>query len=58
MTYYQQIRIKNDFSINRKFHVPQKQGAHFLGAEAQIHDSWVFSSSVMPNIWNLGLWPD
>jgi hypothetical protein len=31
--------------INRKFRVPWKQGAHFLGAGAQIQDSWVFSSS-------------
>jgi hypothetical protein len=33
-------------AINRKFRVPRKQGAHFLGARAQIQDSWVFSSSV------------
>jgi hypothetical protein len=32
--------------INRKFRVSRKQGAHFLGARAQIQDSWVFSSSV------------
>jgi hypothetical protein len=31
--------------INRKFRVPRKQGAHFLGARAQIQDSWVISSS-------------
>jgi hypothetical protein len=30
---------------NRKFRVPRKQGAHFLGARAQIQDPWVFSSS-------------
>jgi hypothetical protein len=29
---------------NRKFRVPRKQGAHFLGARAQIQDPWVFSS--------------
>jgi hypothetical protein len=29
--------------INRKFRVPRKQGAHFLGAGAQIQDSCVFS---------------
>jgi hypothetical protein len=29
------------FQINRKFRVPRKQGAHFLGAR----DSWVFSST-------------
>jgi hypothetical protein len=28
--------------INRKFRLPRKQGAHFLGAGAQIQDSWVF----------------
>jgi hypothetical protein len=28
--------------INRKFRVPRKQGAHFLGARAQIQDSLVF----------------
>jgi hypothetical protein len=32
-------------SINRKFRVPRKQGAHFLGAWAQIQD-WGFSTSV------------
>jgi hypothetical protein len=32
--------------INRKFRVPRKQGAHFLGERDQIQDSWVFSSSV------------
>jgi hypothetical protein len=32
--------------INRKFRVPRKQGAHFLGAQAEIQDSWVFSFSV------------
>jgi hypothetical protein len=32
--------------VNRKFRVPRKQGAHFLGARAQIQDSSVFSSSV------------
>jgi hypothetical protein len=31
--------------IKRKFRVPRKQGAHFLGEGAQIQDSWVFSSS-------------
>jgi hypothetical protein len=31
--------------INRKFRVPRKQGAYFLGARAQIQDSWDFSSS-------------
>jgi hypothetical protein len=34
--------------INRKFRVPRKQGAHFLGARAQNQDPWVFSSSA----WN------
>jgi hypothetical protein len=28
--------------ISRKFRVPRKLGAHFLGAGAQIQDSWVF----------------
>jgi hypothetical protein len=40
MDFIQKIRI------NRKFRVPRKQGAHFLGARAQIQDSLVFSSSV------------
>jgi hypothetical protein len=37
---------KKKIETNRKFRVPRKQGAHFLGAWAQIQDSWVFSSSV------------
>jgi hypothetical protein len=32
-------------TINRKFRVPRKQGAHFLSAQAQIQDSWFFSAS-------------
>jgi hypothetical protein len=32
--------------INRKFRVPRKQGAHFLGARAQIQDPWVFIISM------------
>jgi hypothetical protein len=39
---------KKKCKINRKFRVPRKQGANFLGARAQIKDSWVFSSSA----WN------
>jgi hypothetical protein len=34
--------LKKVYKINRKFRVPRKQGAHFLGARAQIQDSWVF----------------
>jgi hypothetical protein len=37
--------FKTQNIINRKFRVPRKQGAHFLGSRAQIQDSWVFSSS-------------
>jgi hypothetical protein len=37
---YLKIKIVN------KQEIPRKQGAHFLGARAQIQDSWVFSSSV------------
>jgi hypothetical protein len=40
--------------INSKFRVPRKQGAHFLGAWAQIQDSWAsklgFLSSFNINI--------
>jgi hypothetical protein len=32
-----QINLKN-----RKFRVPRKQEAHFLGTRTQIQDSWVF----------------
>jgi hypothetical protein len=37
--------IHKKYTINRKFRVPLKQGAHFLDAGAQIQDSLVFSSS-------------
>jgi hypothetical protein len=30
---------QNLILINRKFRVPRKQGAHFLGARTQIQDS-------------------
>jgi hypothetical protein len=33
--------------IKKKFRVPRKRGEHFLGAGAQIQDSWVFSSSAL-----------
>jgi hypothetical protein len=47
MTFDQMNQLNSEFIlINRKFRVPRKQGAHFLGARAQIQDSWVFSSSV------------
>jgi hypothetical protein len=38
------ILVKNQFQcqINRKLREPRKQGAHFLGARAQIQDSWFF----------------
>jgi hypothetical protein len=36
---------QNEVKINRKFRVPRKQGAHFLGARAHIQDFWVLSSS-------------
>jgi hypothetical protein len=41
--------IKRKYNKKKKFRVPPavyQQGAHFLGARAQIQDSWVFSSSV------------
>jgi hypothetical protein len=53
--------------INRKFRVPRKQGAHFLGARAQIQDFWVFhlqyeiyvrQSTIMLYVRNFGLLPD
>jgi hypothetical protein len=37
----------DNVEINRKFRVPRKQGAHFLGAGVQIQDSFVFSSSAL-----------
>jgi hypothetical protein len=47
--YGEKIKFSNTknalLKINRKFRVPRKQGAHFLGARAQIQDSWAFSSS-------------
>jgi hypothetical protein len=39
------VEIGKINEINRKFRVPRKQGAHFLGERAQIQDPWVFSSS-------------
>jgi hypothetical protein len=55
------------FEINRKFRVPRKQRAHFLGARLQIQDSWFFhiqyeisvrQSTIMLYVRNLGLFPD
>jgi hypothetical protein len=42
LIFFKLIKLK----INRKFRVPRKQRAHFLGIGAQIQDYWVFSSSV------------
>jgi hypothetical protein len=38
---FQKCALKKS-RINRKFRVPRKQGAHFLGAGAQMQESWVF----------------
>jgi hypothetical protein len=39
-------RLETNIVTNKQEIPPRKQGAHFLGARAQIQDSWVFSSSV------------
>jgi hypothetical protein len=58
---------KNLKKIIRKFRVPRKQGAHFSGAGLKFKILGLFhhqheisdrQSTIMPNIWNLGLWPD
>jgi hypothetical protein len=53
--------------MTNKEEIPRKQGAHFLGARAQIQDSWVFhlqyeisvrQSTIILYVRNLGLLPD
>jgi hypothetical protein len=54
---------ENENKINRKCRVPRKQGAHFLGAQAQIQDSWVlfiismkFQIDRVPSCLIFGIW--